>query len=127
MSIFTSPLTQLGIIVNRNFIGSLKKILLFLFFAASIMNGAIAQNACSVTGVAPSPPYPLPIIVACANGPNLSYQSNSLFPSTYSWSIFANTSGASLVGPTTNQTVTVSPGSTSGSFFLICTVTETAH
>ena len=107
-------------------IGNFKVFLMLLLFASAVMNNAVAQNSCSVTGVGPAPPFPLEIIVSCANGPNLSYQSNPSLPSTYSWSIPINTTGASIVGSTTSQVVVVNPGSNAGSFFVVCMVTAIA-
>ena len=89
------------------------KVFLMLLFFVSAMNSVDAQNSCSVTGVAAAPPFPPGVIVSCADGPNLSYQSNPSLPSTYSWSLPFNTSGASIVGSSTSQVVVVSPGSNS--------------
>ena len=83
---------------------SIKVFLLLIFFNGLIGMGANAQIACAVTGATsttpftPVPPetYPPAIIVSCAGGPHLFYQSNPSVAATYQWSFaFPPSSGAS--------------------------------
>ena len=109
---------------------SIKGFLLLIFLNGLTGMGAFAQNSCAISGatstIPATPPFPTEIIVSCADGANLFYQSNPSLPSTFSWAFIFNTSGASIVGSSTGQNVEVNPGNAAGSFFLVCTVVAIA-
>ena len=95
-------------------------VLLFLF-----TNFLFAQNSCLITGNATSAPYPIGVISTQTNGSQLQYRVTASVPSSYVWSIINNTSGATFLYGL-SQVVSVSPGSSVGSFTLTCKVTELA-
>ena len=114
---------------------TLKKVVMLLFFVAAFTTGAFAQNSCLVQGYTgivnpPSPYDPALLTVAqiesCASGGNLKYAATPSVPSTFSWVLSVNTSGAAIVGASNLQYIEVSPGSSGGSFTLTCTVTKIA-
>ena len=99
--------------------------LTLLLFVAFAPTSAFAQlNSCLVTGDADSPPYPTAVIEACADGANLNYRSTPSVPSTFNWILSLNTSGASIVGSSTAQSIEIDPGNIEGVFTLTCTVTS---
>ncbi len=104
--------------------GNFKLLLILLFFVVSSTTGVLAQNSCFVTGDAARAPFPTAVIAANTNGSNLHYRANASASSTYSWVLSNNSSGASIVGSSTSQSVEVRPGSTAGSFTLTCTVAK---
>jgi hypothetical protein len=116
--------------IFENYASNFKKKLMLLLFVAFATTSAFAQNSCAISGVGDSviindlPVFPVPAIASCADNPDLTFQSNPLVPSTYLWSFFSNSSGASIIGSATGRTVQVNSGPNNGSFFLICTVTS---
>ena len=87
------------------------------FFLGFSTTGAFAQNSCLVTGYSASPPFPTAVIESCASGSNLIYLASPSIASTFIWSLSLNTSGASIVGTDTANSVEVNPGNLGGSFF----------
>ena len=114
---------QLTKSIFEKFINDTKKILMLIFFVGFSTTGAFAQNSCLVTGYSASPPFPTAVIESCASGSNLIYLASPSIASTFIWSLSLNTSGASIVGTDTANSVEVNPGTLGGSFFITCTVT----
>jgi hypothetical protein len=104
---------------RKNGMGWMHFFTMLTFFMMAMVQGSFAQNSCEITG----PGATLPVIESCTSGANLQYVSVPSVPSTYLWVFATNSSGATIVGSNTDATVTVNPGSTGGSFFLICTIT----
>ena len=118
---------QLTKSIFEKFINDTKKILMLIFFVGFSTTGAFAQNSCLVTGYSASPPFPTAVIESCASGSNLIYLASPSIASTFIWSLSLNTSGASIVGTDTANSVEVNPGTLGGSFFITCTVTGIAN
>ena len=114
---------QLTKSIFEKFINDTKKILMLIFFVGFSTTSAFAQNSCLVTGYSASPPFPTAVIESCAGGSNLIYLASPSIASTFIWSLSPNTSGASIVGTDTANSVEVNPGTLGGSFFITCTVT----
>ncbi len=111
--------------------GNFKKIMMLLLFVAFLATSAFAQdpnqNSCLVRGWNGSS-FQTAVIEACLNdNSNLMYKATASVPSTFSWTISNNSSGASIVGSSTSEVVVVNHGNTAGSFFLKCTVIAIAN
>jgi hypothetical protein len=113
--------------ISENHASNFRKKLMLLLFLFVASTSAFAQlTSCFVTGDGVSAPFPQAVIEACADGSNLNYRATPSVPSTFSWVLSLNTSGATIVGTSTAQSIEVNPGNAEGLFTLTCTVTSIA-
>jgi hypothetical protein len=113
--------------IFENYASNFRKKLMLLLFLFVASTSAFAQlPSCFVTGDAVGEPFPQAVIEACADGSNLNYRATPSVPSTFSWVLSLNTSGATIVGTSTAQSIEVNPGNAEGLFTLTCTVTSIA-
>ena len=113
--------------ISENYLSNFKMKLMLLLFVGFTTASAFAQlTSCLVTGDGVSAPFPTALIEACADGANLHYRATPSVTSTFSWALSLNTSGASIIGSSTDQSIEINLGNAEGVFTLTCTVTSIA-